>query len=112
MRKLVSIIFLSFIFFSCSASLENAQTLEFKVWGNCGMCKKTIEGSLKDKSGLYSADWNVKTKQIKVVIDSTKVKPEDIHNFIAASGYDTDLKKGDDQAYSGLHACCKYDRKP
>jgi mercuric ion binding protein len=112
MRKLFSLFSIALIVSSCNSSLENAKTLEFKVWGNCGMCKKTIEGSLKDKLGLYSAEWNVKSKQMKVVIDSTKVKSEEVHNFIAASGYDTDLMKGDDQAYAGLHSCCKYDRKP
>ena len=112
MRTLFSFVILALIFIGCSSSPENAKTLEFKVWGNCGMCKKTIEGSLKDKPGLYSAEWNVKSKQMKVVIDSTKLKSEDVHDLIASSGYDTDLKKGDDQAYAGLHSCCKYDRKP
>jgi len=112
MRTLFSFFIIALIFSGCSSSSENAKTLEFKVWGNCGMCKKTIEGSLKDKAGLYSAEWNVKSKQMKVVIDSTKLKSEDVHNYIALSGYDTDLKKGDDQAYAGLHACCQYDRKP
>lgn len=112
MRTLFSFVIIALIFIGCSSSPENAKTLEFKVWGNCGMCKKTIEGSLKDKPGLYSAEWNVKSKQMKVVIDSTKLKSEDVHDLIASSGYDTDLKKGDDQAYAGLHSCCKYDRKP
>lgn len=112
MKKLFGAAIIALLIFSCNSSLENAKTLEFKVWGNCGMCKKTIEGSLKNKPGLHSADWNVKSKQMKVIIDSTKIKAEEVHNFIAASGYDTDLKKGDDKAYAELHKCCKYDRKP
>jgi copper chaperone CopZ len=112
MRIIVKSIVVGILLSGCNSTLENAKTLEFKVWGNCGMCKKTIEGSLKDKSGLYSADWNVKSKQMKVVVDSTKIKSEDVHNYIAASGYDTELTKGNDQAYSNLHKCCKYDRKP
>ncbi len=96
----------------CNSAPENAKKLSFKVWGNCGMCKKTIEGSLKDKPGLISADWNVKTKQIEILIDSTKTNSEDVHQLIASSGYDTDLQKGNDAAYENLHACCKYDRKP
>jgi copper chaperone CopZ len=97
---------------SCNSTPEHAKKLTFKVWGNCGMCKKTIEGSLKDKPGLLSADWNVKTKQMEVLIDSTKTNSEDVHQLIASSGYDTDLFKGNDAAYDNLHACCKYDRKP
>ena len=112
MRTLVRFLIFTLVISGCNSSPENAKAIEFKVWGNCGMCKKTIEGSLKDKPGIYSADWGVKSKQIKVVFDSTKLKSEDIHRFIASSGYDTDLKRGDDQAYAGLHSCCQYDRKP
>lgn len=111
MRSAFFLFTVIFLFSSCSGSLENAKTIEFKVWGNCGMCKKTIEKSLKDQPGLYSANWNVKTKQMQVVFDSTKIQEQEIHRFIASSGYDTALETGDSLAYSNLHSCCKYDRK-
>jgi copper chaperone CopZ len=112
MKKLLSGLVVLVLIASCNSTPENAKKLSFKVWGNCGMCKKTIEGSLKDKPGLLSADWNVKTKQMEVLIDSTKTNSEDVHQLIGSSGYDTDLFKGNDAAYDNLHACCKYDRKP
>lgn len=96
-------------FLSCNSGIQNSKTIDFKVWGNCGMCKKTIEKSL-GSDGL-KADWNKKTKKIHVEYDSVKYTAEQIHTIIAAAGYDTDLKKGDDAAYEKLHSCCKYDRK-
>ncbi|MFN3939908.1 MAG: heavy-metal-associated domain-containing protein [Chitinophagales bacterium] len=81
----------------------------FTVYGNCGMCEKTIEGSLKQK-GIYSADWDKETKIIQVRFDSTLYTIESIHQLIAASGYDTELTKAPDEAYNALHACCQYNR--
>jgi copper chaperone CopZ len=89
----------------------SAKTSEFKVWGNCGMCKKTIATSLKDKPGIIKADWNVKTKQMSITFDTLRVNLTDIQQTIAAVGYDNDAFKGDSAAYAGLHKCCKYKRK-
>ena len=50
---------------SVNAQSKNKQTETFKVWGNCGMCKKTIEKSLKVK-GISSAEWNKDTKMIMI----------------------------------------------
>lgn len=83
----------------------------FKVWGNCDMCKGTIETSLKTE-GISKADWNTETKMITVSFDSTKITLDKIQKNIAAVGYDNDGYKGDDKAYSELHGCCQYERKP
>ena len=40
------------------------KTETFKVYGNCGMCEKTIEGSLKNVKGIDKADWNKETKMM------------------------------------------------
>ncbi len=82
----------------------------FKVWGNCDMCKETIEGSLK-KDGITSVDWNAETKIISVTYDSTKINLDAIEKSIASVGYDNIKYKGDDKAYAELPECCKYDRK-
>ena len=94
----------------CSSKADGKETT-FKVYGNCEMCEKTIEGSLKDNGGVNSADWNKDTKMITVSYDPAKTQENEIHKQIAASGYDTELEKGNDQAYEGLHECCKYNRK-
>lgn len=82
----------------------------FKVWGNCEMCKETIEGSLKVE-GVTKADWSPETKMIAVSFDTTKISLDQIQKNIAIVGYDNEKYKGDDKAYSGLPECCQYERK-
>ncbi len=82
----------------------------FKVWGNCDMCKETIEGSLK-ADGITAADWNTETKIISVSYDSTKINLDVIEKNIASVGYDNIKYKGDAAAYAELPECCKYERK-
>lgn len=90
---------------------ENSITSVFKVWGNCEMCRETIEGALK-APGISVADWNTETKQLSVSYDSTIISLDAIQKKIAASGYDTEKYKADEQAYANLHECCQYERKP
>jgi periplasmic mercuric ion binding protein len=85
-------------------------TATFKVSGNCGMCKTTIEKSLKGVKGIKAATWDLKTKTITVVYNSKLITLEDIHQKIAAVGYDTEKVKAKDEVYKGLHGCCQYDR--
>jgi periplasmic mercuric ion binding protein len=87
------------------------KTESVKVWGNCGMCKKTIEKSLKGVDGVKSASWDKKTKMLAVSYDDSKISMKAIEDKVAASGYDTQNNKGSDAAYTKLHECCKYDRK-
>lgn len=99
---------MSLVIFSCN-SIANSKSETFKVYGNCGMCKKTIEEAL-NKEGIES-DWNKKSKMIQVTYDSIKYNNQQIHQFIAEAGYDTELVRGNDSAYNNLHECCKYERK-
>lgn len=95
-------------FFSCTPA--GSKTSTFKVWGNCGMCKKTIEESLV-ADGVLKADWNKTTKIMTIQYDTTKITLNDIHKKIASVGYDTEKERGDDKAYANLHECCQYKRK-
>jgi mercuric ion binding protein len=100
-------------FAACSgvSTPPSAKTADFKVWGNCGMCKKTIEGSLKENTGILKAEWDVKSKQMTVSFDTLKTSLSDIQLTIAKAGYDNVAFKGDSTAYAGLHECCQYTRK-
>ena len=82
----------------------------FTVWGNCGMCKQTIEKSLK-KDGVQKADWNIDVKQMVVSYDTSKISLQTIQQAIADAGYDNVRVKGNDAAYAKLHECCQYERK-
>lgn len=85
-------------------------TSEFKVWGNCDMCKETIEGSLQ-VAGVSQANWNKDEKMISVSYDTLKISLDQIQKQIASVGYDNIAYKGDDNAYGNLPGCCQYDRK-
>lgn len=100
----------TFSFVFAQTSKEKDKTIEFKVTGNCGMCKKTIESSLKGKSGVNEAVWNKDTKMMKVKYEPSKISEDQIHQAIADSGYDTDKKKASDSAYNSLMGCCQYKR--
>lgn len=107
------IFFTAFVFTQCNSQSgqdKSLKTLEFKVWGNCEMCKETIEKAL-DRKGIKSADWNMDSKMIKVVFDPAKITEEAIHQAIAEVGYDTEKTKGSDKAYAGLPECCQYERR-
>lgn len=84
-------------------------TATFKVYGNCEMCKKRIETSLK-KPSVKSAIWNVDTKIITVVYDPKSITVDDLHKSIASVGYDTEKVKASDKTYSKLPECCQYER--
>lgn len=98
------------ISFVAAQNESKTKIIEFKVTGNCGMCKKTIESSLKGNPGVSSAVWNKDTKMMKVVFDPAKISEDQIHQKIADSGYDTEKKKASEKAYNALPGCCKYTR--
>lgn len=94
-----------------TSSKKNANKFSFKVYGNCGMCEETIEEAALSVSGVKSANWNKKTKIIDVVTADNKIGAIEVSNAIAASGYDTEFKKANDEVYNKLHKCCKYERR-
>ncbi len=98
--------------FSIQLSFAQATIKEetVEVYGNCGMCKKTIESSAKS-AGASFANWNSKTRQLNISYDSTITSGFKIQEAVANSGYDTNDFKGSDGAYNHLPDCCKYDRK-
>jgi len=96
---------------SNSTIIQSDSTAEsFKVYGNCGMCKKTIEGSLKDQEGIYSVDWNKETKIIELSYNKDSISLDEIKKKIAEVGYDTEEYRATDEAYNDLPGCCQYER--
>lgn len=88
----------------------NNKTETFKVYGNCGMCEKTIEGSLNGVKGIVKADWNKETKMMEVTFNEKEVSLDQIKMKIASVGYDTEEHRATKKAYSKLPGCCQYDR--
>ncbi|MBL4704354.1 MAG: heavy-metal-associated domain-containing protein [Flavobacteriales bacterium] len=112
--KLIAGIAIGLFLTSCAevstTDTSNDTTEVFMVYGNCGMCEKTIEGSLSGVTGISSADWNPDDDMIKVSFNSSVIKLDDIKQKIADVGYDTDSHKSTDETYNALMGCCKYDR--
>ncbi len=109
-----SLSFIAILFCALFATPSFAQTTvkdeTIKVWGNCGMCKTTIEKAAT-KAGASSANWNEESKELKVSYALNKTSSDKIQKEIAKSGYDTQGFKASDKAYDKLHGCCKYERK-
>ena len=100
------------VFFLAATFSVSAQTKKdtVKVWGNCGMCKKTIEKAATT-AGATAVNWNTETKILSVSYDAKKTTNKKIQQAIAAAGYDTQDETASDEAYNKLHGCCQYERK-
>jgi periplasmic mercuric ion binding protein len=102
---------LSGIVSTCLYAQKNSATKQtIKVWGNCGMCKTTIEKAAK-KAGAATATWSEQTHELKVTYAAQKTNSQKIQQAIAAAGYDTQDETAITAVYNKLHSCCKYERK-
>lgn len=113
MKNLLKSIMMAFAMLSivaCDAQIKNAKTEQVKVYGNCGMCEKTIEkaGNLKN---IANVDWDKDTKMATITYDATKTNQDEILKRIALAGYDSETFLAPDDVYSNLHGCCQYDRE-
>lgn len=88
-----------------SKSSENAQ---FKVSGNCEMCKERIETAAKSVAGVASAEWSTETKLMIVSFEGGKTNVDAIQKVIAKSGHDTGKYQAPDDVYNSLPECCLY----
>ena len=103
--------FLTFGITGAFAQKEStAKTDSFKIYGNCGMCKTTIESSLSKKDGVFSKNWDKTSKIMKVTYDSTKTSLQKIGEKIALAGYDNEYATASEAIYNKLHTCCQYER--
>ena len=101
--------FLVLITTSSSAQLSNSKTENVKIYGNCGMCEKTIE-SAGTKKKVAQVDWNKDSKMAIMTYDSLKTTKKEILKRIALAGYDSDYFLAPEDTYKALAECCKYDR--
>lgn len=98
------------IFTINTATAQNTKSETIKVWGNCGMCKTTIEKAAKT-AGAKTANWNEDSKELQVTYAVKKTSSTKIQEAVANSGYDTQDFTAVKSAYDNLPGCCKYDRK-
>ena len=86
------------------------KTESVKIWGNCGMCKTTIETAAKD-AGASTAVWNKTTKMLKITYLASATSGAKVQEKIASVGYDTKDLTAPDAVYNELPECCQYERK-
>ena len=60
-----------------NAQIKNAITEEVKIYGNCGMCEKTIEEAGNSKK-IAQVDWNKDTKMATLTYDAKKTNKDEI----------------------------------
>ncbi|MCL6462181.1 MAG: DUF3347 domain-containing protein [Flavobacterium micromati] len=94
-----------------NAQIKNAKTETVKIYGNCGMCKTTIEKAANLKN-IAAVDWNKDTKMATLKYDATKTNQDEILKRVALVGYDSDKFLAPNDVYANLHGCCQYDRSP
>ena len=81
---------------------------QFRVEGNCKICKKTIEKAALSIKGVKMAKWDIPSNQISLLFHRRKVEVINIHNAIAKSGYSTSEIKAKKEDYNKLPMCCQY----
>ncbi len=99
----------SFVAISCTAQVKNPKTETVQVWGNCDMCKATIEKAA-NKKGIAKAVWNADTKQAAITYNTKTTSLNEVLKRIALAGYDNAVFAAPDAAYNNLAGCCQYDR--
>lgn len=110
MKKQMILLLCSTIMSMTMVAQTTKKTDTIKVYGNCEMCKATIEGALKKKDGIISKKWDVKAKLLTVTYDSGKITIKEIGQKIADVGYDNEYATSKDEVYGKLHHCCQYER--
>jgi outer membrane receptor for ferrienterochelin and colicins len=87
---------------------QNLSKSQFKVKGNCEMCKERIENTAKTagaKTATYSIDLQILTLET-----DNSVSTDDILKKVAEVGHDNEKFKATDATYESLPGCCIYDR--
>ena len=92
------------------AQIKNAKTETLKIYGNCGMCKATIEKA-GNVNKVASVEWNKDTKMATLTYDSDKTDQDEILKRIALAGYDSEKFLAPDDVYAKLPGCCQYSRE-
>jgi outer membrane receptor protein involved in Fe transport/copper chaperone CopZ len=87
---------------------QNLSKNQFKVKGNCEMCKERIESTAK-KAGANEARYSVDSQTLTLETDNN-VSTDDILKKVAEAGHDNEKFKSTDANYEALPECCHYER--
>lgn len=87
---------------------KNDKHAMLKVQGLCEMCKDRIEKTAKSVSGVSSATWDLKAKELHLNYNPEKTNLDAVSKALAKVGHDTEKHKADEKTYNALPSCCKY----
>jgi cation transport ATPase len=87
---------------------EKNKKLTMEVDGKCDMCKTRIEKSALAVKGVKYAMWDIPSHELSLIIDERKTDPMQVKAALVAVGHDTKELKATQEAYDGVHPCCKY----
>ncbi len=107
MKKAIMLSFVLFISALLFAQDSKVVETEFKVFGNCGMCKTRIENVLKIQE-VKLAKWDKQSKLVKVAYIEDAVTVDSLMKRVAAVGHDTEKFKAPNDVYAKLPKCCLY----
>ena len=110
LSKIVMVIAVLLSSVNSFAQIKNAKTETVKIYGNCGMCKATIEKA-GNVNKVASVEWNKDTKMATLTYDSDKTDQDEILKRIALAGYDSEKFLAPDDVYAKLPGCCQYSRE-
>lgn len=107
MKKIVITVVMAFVTGMTFAQEKNKK-LTMEVNGKCGMCKERIEKAALGVKGVKYATWDIPSHELSLIIDERKTDPMKVKSAIVAVGHDTKELKATEEAYEGVHPCCKY----
>jgi outer membrane receptor for ferrienterochelin and colicin/copper chaperone CopZ len=109
MKLYISRVFLGlFLLSSIFLSAQNLSKSQFKVKGNCDMCKTRIESTAK-KAGAKTAVYSIDLQTLTVETEDN-LSSDDILKKLAEVGHDNEKYRAKDNVYKNLPGCCHYER--
>ena len=81
---------------------------DFRVEGNCEMCKERIETAAMSVKGVESATWGIDNKMLHLAFNKSLTSRETVQKAIAQAGHDNGKYKAPDEVYNSLPECCLY----
>ena len=94
---------------TCFAEIKNAKEETVHIYGNCSICKSTIESAANVKD-VVQVEWNKDTKMAVLTYDEKQTNQDEILKRIGLAGYDSDKFLAPDNVYAKLETCCQYGR--
>lgn len=109
LRKTMLSILATIFILSTFSSAQDSKVVksEFKVFGNCGMCKSHIEKAMKIPEVKF-AKWDKKSKMLTVAYLADKISVDSLQQRVAFVGHDTEKFKASNKVYNNLPGCCLY----